>query len=133
MIWTDEQVELLKALWGEKKPASEIAQILGEDISRNAVIGKAHRIGLPGRPSPIKKINDTRRGGLQVLNERMCRWPFGDPKKPDFHFCGKTVDVSTTYCAEHRAIAYQPPRRSSDDRTMIFTKPRAASVVDGAA
>ena len=80
MIWTDEQVELLKTLWDEKKPASEIAQMLGDNISRNAVIGKAHRIGLPGRPSPIKKNNDARRGGLQVLNERMCRWPFGDPK-----------------------------------------------------
>lgn len=54
MSWTDERVEMLRQLWGSGKSASEIAQVLG-GISRNAVIGKAHRLGLSGRPSPIKR------------------------------------------------------------------------------
>ena len=55
MIWTDEKIALLGTLWGEGRPASEIALILGDDLSRNAVIGKAHRLGLSGRPSPIRR------------------------------------------------------------------------------
>ena len=111
MIWSDEQIETLKTLWGKGNPASEIAKILG-NTSRNAVIGKAHRLGLSGRPSPIKKQKITARGAtFLTMTERMCKWPFGDPKKPDFHFCGKAVDITMTYCAEHRALAYAPPRR----------------------
>ncbi|MEI7606108.1 MAG: GcrA family cell cycle regulator [Rhodospirillaceae bacterium] len=111
MVWTDEQIEMLKSLWGQGKPASEIALMLGCDISRNAIIGKAHRLGLSGRPSPIKKKNPAKAATLHVLTERMCKWPFGDPKKPDFHFCGKAVDITMTYCPEHRALAYTPPRK----------------------
>lgn len=53
--WNDERVELLKKLWGAGKTAAEIAQQLGDNITRNAVIGKAHRLGLSGRASPIQR------------------------------------------------------------------------------
>lgn len=53
--WNEERVGLLKELWGAGKTAAEIAQQLGENITRNAVIGKAHRLGLSGRVSPIQK------------------------------------------------------------------------------
>ena len=56
MSWTDERVELLKKLWGEGKTASEIAGILG-GVTRNAVIGKAHRLKLSGRSSPISNTS----------------------------------------------------------------------------
>ena len=46
-----------------------------------------------------------------MLTERMCKWPIGDPKKPDFHFCEKAVDVTVTYCPEHRAKAYTAARK----------------------
>ena len=49
MSWTDERVEQLKQLWGQGMSASEIADTLG-DVTRNAVIGKAHRLGLEARP-----------------------------------------------------------------------------------
>ena len=52
--WTDQRVNQLKKLWQQGKSASEIADTLG-GVTRNAVIGKAHRLGLSGRPSPIKK------------------------------------------------------------------------------
>ena len=111
MIWTDEQIELLKTMWAQGKPASEIGLMLGGDVSRNAVIGKAHRLGLSGRPSPIKKKLGKGPTGL-ILTERMCKWPFGDPRKSDFHFCGRRVELSVSYCDEHRAVAYQAPKKA---------------------
>jgi len=54
MSWTDERVETLKKLWGEGRTAAEIASELG-GVTRNAVIGKAHRLKLSGRASPIKQ------------------------------------------------------------------------------
>jgi GcrA cell cycle regulator len=53
MSWTDERIERLKAMWTKGSTASQIADELG-GVSRNAVIGKAHRLGLESRPSPVK-------------------------------------------------------------------------------
>ena len=53
MSWTDERIERLKSLWTKGMTASHIADELG-GVSRNAVIGKAHRLGLQSRPSPVK-------------------------------------------------------------------------------
>ncbi|MEO9824987.1 MAG: GcrA family cell cycle regulator [Paracoccaceae bacterium] len=59
MSWTDERVETLKKMWGEGQSASQIAKELG-GVTRNAVIGKVHRLGLSNRagssaPAPEKK------------------------------------------------------------------------------
>jgi GcrA cell cycle regulator len=51
MSWTDERVETLKKLWQEGHSASQIAKTLG-GVTRNAVIGKVHRLGLSGRAAP---------------------------------------------------------------------------------
>ena len=53
MSWTEERIERLKKMWHEGATASQIADELG-GVSRNAVIGKAHRLGLEQRPSPVK-------------------------------------------------------------------------------
>jgi GcrA cell cycle regulator len=53
MSWTEERIERLKKLWHDGATASQIADELG-GVSRNAVIGKAHRLGLEQRPSPVK-------------------------------------------------------------------------------
>jgi len=58
MSWTDERIETLKKMWDSGMTATQIAEELG-GVSRNAVIGKAHRLGLPARPSPVKP-NETR-------------------------------------------------------------------------
>lgn len=55
MSWTDERVLMLKKLWGEGKTAAEIAKLIGGGVTRNAVIGKAHRLKLSGRVSPIQE------------------------------------------------------------------------------
>jgi GcrA cell cycle regulator len=53
MSWTDERIEQLTKMWEGGATASQIAEELG-GVSRNAVIGKAHRLGLKARPSPVK-------------------------------------------------------------------------------
>ena len=53
MSWTDERIEKLTKMWEGGATASQIAEELG-GVSRNAVIGKAHRLGLKARPSPVK-------------------------------------------------------------------------------
>ncbi|WP_137681237.1 GcrA family cell cycle regulator [Aurantiacibacter suaedae] len=53
MSWTDERIAQLTKMWEGGATASQIAEELG-DVSRNAVIGKAHRLGLKARPSPVK-------------------------------------------------------------------------------
>jgi GcrA cell cycle regulator len=52
MSWTEERIDRLKSMWTEGATASQIAEELG-GVSRNAVIGKAHRLGLESRPSPV--------------------------------------------------------------------------------
>ena len=53
MSWTEERIDRLKEMWSRGMTASQIAEDLGA-VSRNAVIGKAHRLGLQSRPSPVK-------------------------------------------------------------------------------
>lgn len=53
MTWTDERVEMLTKLWSEGLSASQIAKKLG-GVTRNAVIGKVHRLGLSGRATPSR-------------------------------------------------------------------------------
>ncbi|GGJ39996.1 GcrA family cell cycle regulator [Neoroseomonas lacus] len=53
MDWTAEAIERLKALWAEGHSTAEIGRRMG--ISKNAVVGKAHRLNLPARPSPIRR------------------------------------------------------------------------------
>ncbi len=171
--WTDDRVDLLKRLWGEGKTAKEIAHILGGGLTRNAVIGKAHRMKLSGRVSPIQqnktvqqenaensaraqgKLVDARSSGakpqkskpvrsaanaqstggahppikrkpvpaavnkaqgtptqLVDIKDRMCRWPIGDPKHDDFHFCGGDATPGIPYCDVHAEVAYNVNVRS---------------------
>ncbi len=54
MAWTDERVETLKKLWTEGLSASQIAKEMGEGVTRNAIIGKVHRLKLSGRATPSR-------------------------------------------------------------------------------
>ena len=56
MGWTDERVDVLKRLWLEGLSASQIAKQLGGGVTRNAVIGKVHRLGLSGRAAPSQPV-----------------------------------------------------------------------------
>lgn len=103
--WSNEQVEELVRLWDEGLSTSEIGKKLG--TTKNAVVGKAHRLGLSKRQSPIrKKPNKPTVIRMKELRAGMCSWPTGEPGKPDFHFCGKPAVPGKPYCAEHCAKAY---------------------------
>ena len=153
---------MLKDMWGHGYSASEIAKILG-GLSRNAVIGKAHRLKLSTRPAtgkidgasvmrtaasassvmPVAKVSQQRRVMLRPLpvvptpttvkpmlpvkdsfrsldmikrtegiavtkaGDRHCRWPVGDPRSPDFRFCGCNAHEGLPYCVDHARVAYQ--------------------------
>jgi GcrA cell cycle regulator len=62
MAWTDERIERLRTMWEKGMTASQIAEDLG-GVSRNAVIGKAHRLGLQSRPSPVKAHDPSNTAG----------------------------------------------------------------------
>ncbi len=64
MSWTDERIDQLKQMWERGMTASQIAEELG-GVSRNAVIGKAHRLGLQARPSPVKATDATPKAAPQ--------------------------------------------------------------------
>ena len=76
MAWNDERVAILKKMWLEGNSASEIAKELG-NITRNAVIGKVHRLGLSNRDTsisksganPTKAIKNVKRGRPPKVNQ----------------------------------------------------------------
>lgn len=77
MSWTDERVELLRKLWLDGKSASQIAAELANGITRNAVIGKVHRLGLSTR---IKtQASTTPRQRPRPLNSRPSARPISAP------------------------------------------------------
>ena len=67
MSWTDERVELLKKLWTEGLSASQIASRMG-GVTRNAVIGKVHRLGLSGRATPTRAARPRPAGNSETPN-----------------------------------------------------------------
>jgi len=119
-VWPPERIERLQALWLEGRSFSDIADLLG--TTRNAVIGKAHRLGLCrpkdktrvwiARPAPVapvaqmpRPVDLPKRRGKPVklieLQHWMCRFPLGDPRSPDFRFCGEpTVDDKSSLCRD---------------------------------
>ena len=68
MSWTEEKVNKLKELWGKGKTASQIAEILG-GLSRNAVIGKAHRLNLSAKIRP-KNFNQETNNNIKKNNDK---------------------------------------------------------------
>lgn len=103
--WTPERTAALIALWSEELSTSEIGRRLG--ITKNAVIGKVHRLGLPKRrPSVLSEPEPAQVIKLDALRSGMCSWPLGDPEKEGFHFCGEQTVNSKPYCTKHCAVAY---------------------------
>ena len=94
MPWTDDRVEQLKRMWSEGLTASQIAARIGQGVTRNAVIGKVHRLGLSGRvakvrppqPKPARKIYEpnlaARNSGLSVSGANALKPQFRPQPKP---------------------------------------------------
>ncbi len=123
--WTPDRVKTLMALWAEGISTLEIGRRLG--VTKNAVVGKVHRLGLPKRQSPINSTPRTPRAAKQTepvrmkpqtipltkdmvkmeeLSSGMCNWPEGEPGSEDFRFCGQPSVEGKPYCAAHCARAY---------------------------
>ncbi len=127
-IWDEKKLKLLKSLWDSGLPITKIGNELG--VSRNAIAGKAHRLGLPKRNSPILSSTDEvsekekmifdneddlplKLSLRNVMWSRIkCCWPIGDPKLPGFKFCGKEIMSGRPYCQEHSYQAYTNARES---------------------
>ena len=128
-VWNQEKLNKLKSLWDKGLPITKIGLELG--VSRNAIAGKAHRLGLPKRNSPISKSGEPRKNEnkadmqtgkelpLKLLlrdvewSRNRCCWPLGDPKLPGFSFCGTSIIPGRPYCEEHSKLAYTSTRDSS--------------------
>lgn len=80
MSWTDERIATLRKMWEGGATASEIATELG-GVSRNAVIGKAHRLGLKARPSPVK-ANDKKKAAAPAVKKPAAPAPAAVPRAP---------------------------------------------------
>jgi GcrA cell cycle regulator len=120
--WTEDRLAKLRELWDKKLSITKIGEELG--VSRNAVAGKAHRLGLEKRQSPIKpsikpktqknEWDETLRGPMPLRlvlrslewSRNKCLWPYGDPKNLDFKFCGEPVLSGKPYCLKHCDLAY---------------------------
>ena len=127
-VWDEQKLNKLKKLWDEGLPITKIGIEIG--VSRNAIAGKAHRLGLPKRNSPISKSGDPRKNQntlskntVQQLplkitlrevdwSRNRCCWPIGDPKLPGFSFCGTSIIPGRPYCEEHSNLAYTNTRES---------------------
>ena len=116
--WTPGWIDVLIACWKEGLPTSEIGRRL--QVTKNAVVGKVHRLGLAKRrPSIDRKPKEAEIIKLDALGAGMCSWPEGEPGTDTFRFCGRPAVAGKPYCGEHCARAYV---KSSRDRgaTAIF-------------
>ncbi len=129
--WTEARVAQLTELWLAGTATLLIGVELG--MSKNAVVGKAHRLGLPRRESPItysgkaakgqpklpparKALDDSRPNWM--LSHRMaavgrfhsgaCQWIENDPSADDTCKCGAPTGASRVYCSEHEGKAWCP-------------------------
>jgi GcrA cell cycle regulator len=133
--WTVEDIETLERMAKEGLSSGVIAKALGR--TRNSVIGKCNRADIrlsyeapPGKPKrrkgytqkkrvrqrfrkrvsvPIASLEEPSPTMAQILElkPRMCRFPYGDPKKGDFGFCGAERVNHHSYCHFHMRKAYK--------------------------
>ena len=113
-VWTQERVDQLGQLWRQGLSTAEIGRRLG--LTKNAVVGKAHRLSLEPRPSPLK--TPPRRRIVVTKHEASgptCSWPIGHPGEKGFHFCSEKPMAGKPYCTAHAALAYiRPKERNSN-------------------
>ncbi|MCH4267470.1 MAG: GcrA family cell cycle regulator [Brevundimonas sp.] len=133
-IWTEDRVSRLTDLWRQGWTAAQIARDLGHEVSRCAVLGKIHRLGLGRRAhlkvaasSVVRSRAGSHRPKTSLRSPRVdtrpdmpatatatvltvgrgeCRWPYGHPGETGFGLCGRTV-ARGAYCAAHAAVGYQ--------------------------
>ena len=125
----------LMQLVKERTPTSKIATILSKeyhtDVTRNAAIGRAHRLGLDiskSMPNVVKKKSmtplrikrpkpavSTDPISILKLSDRVCRYPLGPMiQDPPFLYCGRSTGDNPPYCPMHSKISFHPARAKWD-------------------
>jgi GcrA cell cycle regulator len=92
--------------------------------SHNVLAAIAIAAAAPGLSEKLKgAVPDGTGIKLHELTKLTCRWPIGDPKTPEFEFCGDRVFPDLPYCAGHARLAYQPPyQRDRADQALGVLK-----------
>lgn len=120
--WTDERIAALRRLWDEKKTVTDIGRLIG--MPRGAVAAKARRLNLEARPKVGNFVRTRVMAGdvatapqaapppkppepaPVIANGPPCKWPIGDPRQTNFHFCCEPSIQGRPYCPDHCAQAY---------------------------
>ena len=163
--WSEPRITTLRSLWLDGLSASQIAKQLG-GVTRNAVIGKVHRLGLSGRgapsapgrasriatPRPVRPRRAAVRAAPRVmapprppvaapvpapegpglvtdmarLGVHDCKWPIGDPKSPEFSFCGRQADGR--YCVAHETQGVRAGTAWRADRDPVVRRALAGLI-----
>ena len=119
MAWTDQRIDQLKTLWEKGLTASQIAEELG-GVSRNAVIGKAHRLDLKSRPSPVKANETEKKSGLKKAPVKAA--PASAPMKPR---------MAAPVAAPPRAMESSPATAEAQAERATTAMPRIVSIGPG--
>lgn len=130
MDWSADRIETFRKLWDDGMATRAIADALG--VTKNAVVGKAYRLGFErrrpsSRPgSAPRPVGAERRPATAAKSQHpilsltpdTCHWPIGDPKLQGFRFCLGATERGRSYCATHAARSSRGSGRSgrNDDR-----------------
>ncbi len=124
-----------------------IAGVMG--ITRNAVVGKVYRLKLvaqvkkqaplllvPQPPSPLQmprtSVNQLPKPmmlSMMKLGSRSCRYPYGNPQKKRFGFCGHETEIGKSYCLAHYKLAYKKLRPTDSTKPKFIAKGRLAAAM----
>ena len=118
MAWTDQRIDQLKTLWEKGLTASQIADELG-GVSRNAVIGKAHRLGLKSRPSPVKANEPEKKAAIKAAPKTAAA---AQPMKPR---------AATPAAPAPRAMESSPATAEAQAERATTAMPRIVSIGPG--
>jgi GcrA cell cycle regulator len=110
--WTAERVAELSRLWSEGVSSAEVGRQLG--LTKNAVVGKAHRMALPPRDNPVKHRREPEPYVAPIVEAPAplagaCLYPmWGNNEKPDHTYCGEPRKPGRPYCSDHCEITHVP-------------------------
>lgn len=133
MSWTDDRIATLKKMWEGGATASQIAEELG-GVSRNAVIGKAHRLGLKSRPSPVKakdKKKPAKKASTKTAGSKKTDTPVAakaadkgtSPKPSGRSGAGAITDPRIRQPVEHNGPSQPIPNASADLPKIVSVGP----------
>ncbi|MFM5932418.1 MAG: GcrA family cell cycle regulator [Novosphingobium sp.] len=122
MSWTDERIERLTKMWEGGATASQIADELG-GVSRNAVIGKAHRLGLKARPSPVKANEKDEPAAKAAPAPKPAKVAEAKPAKPAAEPAARPAAPAPRAAAPAPAQAATPAAPSSSQPRIVSVGP----------